>query len=548
MSIDVLIRGATAYSMDHDGAVYRAVAIDNGHISAVSADPSGLDELVDAPTRVLDAPQLTLVPAFFDNHNHLAEASLNSLFVPVAGARSIAEFTDLIRQKAAITPAGHWIQTSSDWNQDQLLEKRLPTAVDLDGVTREHPVVSRRGGHLAIVNSVAMQLSGITRETPDPPGGRLGRTPDGQPNGILEGGAQYALLHVPPPSAEEQIESMRAWCERYAAAGIGGVRDPIVSPEGMRLYQAARQQGALSPRVRPMLLVAPNGSVAERIERIDSFAEWRDFGDDQLRTWGLKLVLDGGPETGALEEPYASDPSFSGQLNWDPDDLEQLVRAAVERGWRIGTHAIGDRSVRTLLDVYERVLTARPAALPGTLVIEHAFLADGEQRARATRLGVWITIQPALLYSLGSILQRLWGDDRTARIMPVRAWIDEGASLSAGTDYPIGSYSPLDTLWALVTRQTESVGVQGSEYAVDRGTAAWLATAGTAQLLGEDDRLGQILPGKFADLVAYPEDPLTCAVDRVRDLRPTFTLVGGQPIYRDSSEISDWWGVLQAHL
>ena len=129
--------------------------------------------------------------------------------------------------------------------------------------------------------------------------------------------------------------------------------------------------------------------------------------------------------------------------------------------------------------------------------------------------------------------------------MPVRAWLDEGASLSAGTDYPIGSYSPLDTVWALSTRQTESVGAQGIEYAVSRITAAWLATAGTAQLLGEGDRLGQIMPGRHADLVAYAEDPLTCAIDRMRDLRPTFTLVEGQPIYSASSEISDRWPVLQ---
>ena len=232
-------------------------------------------------------------------------------------------------------------------------------------------------------------------------------------------------------------------------------------------------------------------------------------------------------------------------MNWDPDDLEQLVRAAVERGWRIGTHAIGDRSVRTLLDVYERVVSAHPTAPPGTLVIEHAFLADREERARATRLGVWITIQPALLYSLGSILQRLWGAGRTARIMPVRAWLDEAASLSAGTDYPIGSYSPLDTLWALATRQTESVGPQGIEYAVDRLTAAWLATAGTAGLLGEGDRLGQITPGKYADLVAYADDPLTCAIDRMRDLRPTFTLDESQPIYSADSAFSDGWPALQ---
>src|SRR5262249_4795100 len=205
-------------------------------------DPHGLDHLVTQNTRVPEDDGLTVLPAFFDNHNHLGEASLNSLFVGVGSARSVNEFVELVRQRATLTPRGEWIQTSTDWNQDQLAEKRLPTATDLDQATREHPVISRRGGHMAVINSVAMRLAGIDRNTPDPPGGRLGRTPDGDPNGILEGGAQYALLHVPPPALDEQLASLRAWCDRFAAVGIGGIRDPLVSPEGMNLYETALQR------------------------------------------------------------------------------------------------------------------------------------------------------------------------------------------------------------------------------------------------------------------------------------------------------------------
>jgi predicted amidohydrolase YtcJ len=280
-----------------------------------------------------------------------------------------------------------------------------------------------------------------------------------------------------------------------------------------------------------MPLISPYASAADPIAQIDAFGEWRDWGNDRVRPWGLKIVLDGGPESGALDEPYASDSSYSGQLNWDPEELTRVVGAAVERGWRVGTHAIGDRTVRTLLDTYERVLTDHPGTPPGTLVIEHGFLANREQRARAIRLGVWVTVQHGLLYRLAVSLIKLWGPERTREVMPVSAWLKEGGQLSAGTDYPIACFAPLDTMWGMVTRQTEAAGVQGADSSVDRMTAAWLSTAGTAQLLRESDRLGTIGPGCFADLVVLPSDPLTCPVDALRDLQPVLTLVGGRPAY-----------------
>jgi predicted amidohydrolase YtcJ len=531
MSTDLVIRGASIHAMDAHRSTYRALAVEGKRISAVSPDPHGLDAMISRDTWVIDDATLAVLPAFFDNHLHLAEASSSSLFVQVGGATSIREFVNLVGQRAAQTPAGEWIQTSNDWNQEQFAEKRLPTAVDLDAATRDHPVVARRGGHLAVVNSVALRVSHIDRHTPDPVGGRLERTTEGEPNGVLEGGAQYALLHVPPPPLDQQLAALRGWCERLAATGLGGIRDPLVTMEQLRLYRTALERDVLPLRIRPMPLISPYASAAEPVAQIDAFGEWRDWGNDLVRTWGLKIVLDGGPESGALDEPYASDPSYRGQLNWDPAELTRVVGGAVERGWRVGTHAIGDRTVRTLLDAYEKVLADHPGTPPGTLVIEHGFLADREQRARAIRLGVWVTVQHALLYRLAATLIKLWGPERTREVMPVRAWLSEGAHLSAGTDYPIAWYAPLETLWGMATRETEASGIQGPDYAVDRMTAAWLSTAGTAQLLGENDALGTIAPGYFADLVVLPSDPLTCPVDALRGLKPVLTLVGGRSAY-----------------
>jgi predicted amidohydrolase YtcJ len=528
---DMVIRAGAIYPMTPDANVYRSVALRDGVIVETGSSPHDLDELISDGTRVIDDPTLTVLPAFNDTHNHLLEATRNATFVPVQNAHTIAEFVALIRDRAAHTPKGRWIQTSNAWHEQQLAEQRLPIAQDLDQATCDHPVLVRRGGHMAVLNSRGLQEAGITAATPDPPGGRLGRQSGGTPDGILEGGAQYALVRVPPLPLEEQIAGVEQSCRMFTAAGIGVVRDPVVSADGMRLYQAAAESDRLSLRVRPLLLMSPTGTVAQRIAQIDGFAMRSGFGNEWIRVWGLKFVFDGGPEGGALEQPYANDPTFTGHLNWDPEELFAVMNAGVQRGWRIATHAIGDRAVRTLLDVYERIAAANPPLAPRTLAIEHAFLADRTQRARAIAMGVQITVQHALLHALGASLVKLWGPDRTRRIMPVQAWLDERAELSAGTDYPIGFYEPLRTVWGMVTRQTAAVGQQGPEYAIDRATAFRLCTVAGAELSGDGDRLGALAPRRFADLVAFRDNPMACPIDDLWDLRPVFTMVGGRPAF-----------------
>lgn len=379
---DLVIRAGRIYTMSTKGPDQRALAVRDGSIVALSEVPDGLDGLISAVTHVVDDPKLTILPAFNDTHNHLLEATRNATFVPVNRAHTMAEFVALIRERAAQTPPGRWIQTSNAWHEQQLTERRLPNASDLDQASLDHPVLVRRGGHMAVLNSRGLRESGITAATPDPPGGHVGRQGDGTPDGILEGGAQYALVRVPQQPIVEQIAGVEQSCRLFTAAGIGIVRDPVVSPDGMRLYQAAADAGRLSLRVRPLLLMSPTGSVAQRVGQLDGFAMRSGFGNEWIKVWGLKFVFDGGPEGGALEQPYANDAAFTGHLNWDPEEMFAVMNAGVQRGLRVATHAIGDRAVRVLLDIYERLMAANPMLPPRTLVIEHAFLADREQRKR----------------------------------------------------------------------------------------------------------------------------------------------------------------------
>lgn len=413
--------------MAQDRAVYQAIAIRDEWIVAVSLDPHGLDGLIGADTHVLDAPDMTILPAFEDTHNHLMLAAQNMSLVPVDRAHILAEFLDLIRQRAAQTPAGAWIQTSAAWHEVNLAEGRLPTAPELDEATRDHPVLVRRGGHVVVANSLALTLGGITRDTPDPQGGTIVRFPDGTPTGVLIEAPVYApvIALVPAMTPEQLIEGLRLACRAYNAYSIGTVRDPWVMREQVPVSQALWEQGELT--VRSRLMLAPQAATLEKsMAIIEAFGVRSGFGDDSLKLWGLKFGLDCGAEGGALDEPYVNNPGYRGHLLWNPDDLLTLANFAVRRGWKIGTHAIGDRAVRTLLDVYERVIKENPGLSPGTLVIEHGFLADARQRARVIRLGIAVTVQHPLLYTLGSVLLEGWGEQRTREIMPVRACWTKG--------------------------------------------------------------------------------------------------------------------------
>jgi predicted amidohydrolase YtcJ len=358
---------------------------------------------------------------------------------------------------------------------------------------------------------------------------------------LIEGAASEPVTKlVPPPTVAQMVEGLKQACQLYHAHGIGTVRDPLVMREQMPIYQTLWERGELTVRSR-LLLAAAFGPAtpAEVNAKIEGFAVRSGFGDDQLKIWGLKFGLDGGAEGAALDEPYSNNPTFRGHLLQSPEAFFEMANFAARRGWRIGTHVVGDRAVRTALDVYEQIIQENPGLPPGTLVLEHAFLANAEQRARAIRLGVWVTIQHPLLYTLGPILLQGWGEARTREVMPVRAWLDEGAVLSAGTDYPVSSYNPMLSIWGMVTRGTQHAGIQGPEYAIDQYTAVRLSTAAGAELDGESQRRGTLQTRKLADIVAYRTDPITCPLDDLPSLLPVLTMVGGRVVY-------DPEGVMQA--
>ncbi|OLZ69024.1 amidohydrolase [Streptomyces sp. IMTB 2501] len=528
---DLLVRAAAVHTLVPGQEPQRALAVRGDRIAAVSSDPQGLDGWVTARTRVLDLPGATVLPAFDDTHTHLVFAGHSAHFVPVHQARTLAEFLDLIRQRAATTPEGEWIRTTTNWQELHLAERRMPTAAELDRATDRHPVLVKRGGHNDVVNSYALRLAGITEDTPVPVGGVIGRDADGRLNGrLIDNALGLVERHVPAQNRAQRIDGLRLASGRYAATGIGTVRDCAVSLDDYAALLAAREAGALHTRVRALVSALGLSSTAQVEDLLDAMEDWRYGADPGLRVWGVKFGLDGGLEAGATEEPYACDHTFSGTLIWEPDALAEAVEAVVRRGWRVGTHAYGDRAVRILLDVYERVLRNHPGLPAGTLVMEHGGLAGPEQRARAVALGVPVTIQQPLLHDTADVEREFWGPERVAALFPARGWLDQGALVAAGSDYPVGRFGAMRSVWGMTTRQTV-IGVQGPEHSVTYGEALALHTTQAARLLGEEHLRGTLTPGRLADLTIWDQDPARCPGEALRDLNPTHTLLGGRLVH-----------------
>ena len=536
---DLVIRAGAIHTLVRGQGPQRALAVSGDRVLALSPDAHGLDALIGPDTHVVDAPGSTLLPAFDDTHTHLVFAGFSARDVPVHTARDLAEFLDLIRERAAITPDGEWIRTTVNWQELNLAERRLPTTAELDGATDRHPVLVKRGGHNDVVNSYALNLAGITEQTPDPPGGTLERDESGHLTGRLIDNAMHLVERLyPAPDPAAMIEGLRLASRDYAASGIGTVRDAMVPLPLLDIFQAARDAGALSVRVRAMVSAIGLTSPDQVDVLLDGMEKWRGGDDPWLRVWGVKFGLDGGLEAGATEEPYADShghgADFCGMVLWEPDALEQAIERVVRRGWRVGTHAYGDRAVRILLDVYERVLANHPGLAPGTLVIEHAGLAGSVQRARAIALGVPVTVQHPLLHDTAEVETGYWGPARVEELFPVREWIDAGALVAAGSDFPVGPYGAMISVWGMVTRETVA-GVRGAHHAVSRDEAIALHTVEAARLLDESETRGTLAPGHFADYTVWPADPLTVGIDQLRDLMPTQTVLGGRTVHTSTA-------------
>ncbi|SMD06525.1 amidohydrolase [Novosphingobium sp. B1] len=543
---DLLLVNGKVVTVDRAFAIRSAVAVKDGRIVAVGGPE--LASRWKAP-RTIDLKGRTLLPGFIDDHLHLISLSPRS--VEPAKARSIAEIGAMVAAKARALGPGEWV-VGSGWDEALLAEKRNPTRADLDAIAPDNPVVLvRAGAHSAVANSMALKLAGITRATPDPEGGLIERTADGEPSGIVRERTDLILKLVPPSTPAQMRPSYVKSLKDLLALGItsfmeawttiddepvdrGGI--PGGGGNGLRAHTFAQlraiyaDEGENLPRAT-LYIMYPGA------ERLKKFPYHTGFGDDRLKLGPIgESAYDGGftGPTARTSKDYKGQPGFRGTTFMSRDALREMVETSASLGWQLGIHAIGDEAIDTVAAAYHDVLAAHPKQ-DHRWFLSHFTMLPAEQTMKTMAADkVWTTAQPNFTYNLeGRYLQVLDGE-RLDRINPMATPIARGVNVVMSSDnLPIG---PMVSLYAAVTRK----GLTGHQFApseaISREEAIRLYTAKAAALSWDDAKKGSIEPGKFADLIVLDRDPLTVPAEQLLETKVDLTLVGGKLLWNRTGE------------
>jgi predicted amidohydrolase YtcJ len=524
---DLIIVNAKVHTVDREKPSAEALAICGEIIGRVgrSAD---VRKLAGPATRIFDAGGRLVVPGFNDAHVHLLSGADEIVGVNLRPARSEAEMAEKLRAYAARLPKGQWIQ-GGYWDHEAWPSKALPTRRALDAATPDHPVfVQRLDGHMAVANSLAMKLAGVTRNDTSPEGGTIVRDASGEPTGVFKDNAMALVSRaIPADTLPETIEKARAALSHAASLGVTTIQDMTASPTELRAYQALRAAGELTARIYS---IQNHG-----IEGLRSAGIAGGFGDDWLRVGGVKLFADGsmGSGTAAFFAPYNDEPGTSGLLLQSPMALEQAMFDADAAGFQIVVHAIGDRANAIVLDAVEKLNRER-GKRDRRARIEHAQVVRDADKKRFKPAGVIASIQPSHCIDDMRWAEKRIGPDRSAVAYDFKSFVDAGAAIAFGTDWYVEPLDPMLGLYAAVTRQFPDGTPAGGWFPEERLTmqqALEYYTLGSAYAEFAEQRKGSITEGKLADLVVLSRDIFEAAPSEILQTRPVLTVVGGKPVY-----------------
>lgn len=532
--MNILITNARIYTVNPAQPWASAIAIANDRIIAVGADHELADIHLPHMQRA-DMGGAFIMPGMMDAHLHLQWTGLAMRQVDVFEAPSVRAAVERVRARAASTPRGEWIQ-GGGWMQSLWENEAFATAADLDAATREHPVaLSAKSGHALWVNSLALQLAGITSATPDPEGGQFVRDASGNPTGTLLENAMDAVYRViPPPSLEAQdaatIAVMRAMNQR----GLTGAHcmDGDAAATSFKTYQRLRLQDKLTLRIVKQLPAAELDSTVKA--GIHS-----GLGDCWLRIGGVKIFADGalGPRTAAMLEPYEGDPANTGISTIEREELVEMVLKANANRLAVVVHAIGDRANHDVLDAIEISKRENGAvSAPLRNRIEHAQVLHPADVQRFAQLGVIASMQPIHATQDMLMADSHWGK-RSAYAYAFRALRDAGARLAFGSDSPVETFDPLVGIHAAVTRRRAD-GTPGPDgwYPEQRLSIAETIegfTLGAAYAGGMDHEIGSLEAGKLADLAVLSRNLLDTPPDELLDAKVERVMLNGAWIEGD---------------
>ncbi|HUO84301.1 MAG TPA: amidohydrolase [Thermoanaerobaculia bacterium] len=526
---DLVIAGGTIVTGTGAGVIERGgLVIRDGRILFVGTAEEALRR---SNGTVLDAHGLTILPGLIDAHAHVEGLGSSLETVALQNTRSYDEVIARVHERAENTAAGEWI-LGRGWDQNDWAVKEFPTVAALDAAVPDHPVVvTRIDGHALLANSTAMRIGGVTRSTPDPAGGRILRSEQGEPSGVFIDNAMGLITRsIPPPSREMRKRRIENATAAIAATGLTGVHDAGVDAAALGIYQELADERALPIRIYAMLDDEPS-----------LLSHWFSRGPlaghgDRLTVRAVKLYADGalGSRGAALLETYSDDPGNSGLLVSTVEHLSEVARRADEAGFQIGIHAIGDRGVRAALDAVERAGIG-PEDRPR---IEHLQVIHLGDLPRLRALGLIASMQPTHATSDMPWAEARVGPERIRGAYAWRTLVENDIVLAFGSDFPVEEVSPLLGLYAAVTREDRNGNPPGGWYPAERLSpmeAIRAFTEGAAYAGFEEETRGTLEAGKAADLTILAENPLAVDPDRIDDIEVRYTIVGGEIVFMSRS-------------
>jgi predicted amidohydrolase YtcJ len=526
---DLVIVNAHVWTVDDARKEAQAVAVRGERIALVGTDEEAR-RLAGPRTRVIDAGGRLLLPGLQDDHVHFLEGGEQVGQLDLKDASTPEEFGRRIAAYARTRPAGEWI-TGGNWDHDKLPGGALPTAEMIDRYVADRPVfVNRFDGHMAVANTAALRAGGVTAATPDPEGGVIVRKPGGrEPAGVLKDAAMSLVYRaMPEPTHEHLVQSLGQAFAEARRLGLTTVQDMVTGEAQLRAYEAIRAAGGMTARVYGRWPIAQWKWLADRVRA-------QGTGDDLFTLRSLKGYADGsiGSSTALMFQPYADDPSNTGLASDDWPRIPGWAMQADAAGLQLSIHAIGDRAIYETLDLFER-LERTNGMRDRRPRIEHDQHTHARDFARHAPLGVVASVQPYHAIDDGRFVEKRLGRRRCLTTYAFRSFLDAGAHMGFGSDWPVAPLDPILGIDAAVNRQTlDGANPQGwfPEQKVTVAEAIRAYTIENAWAAFMDDRTGSITPGKYADLVLLDQDILRIAPARIKETRVDVTVLGGRVVY-----------------
>jgi predicted amidohydrolase YtcJ len=530
---DVIIVDAVIHTMDPQQPLAEAVAIHGNRIFALGTTTE-IKKLASNTTKIINAKKRLVLPGFNDAHTHFLSGGFQLSSVDLRDANTPQEFAERIRLFASKLPKGRWI-TGGDWDHERWPDAKLPTKELIDSFTPDIPIfVNRLDGHMALANSLALELAGVTRQTLDPPGGVIVRDPKtGEPTGILKDAAQSFVWKVVSPSTfDEKLGAARAASEYAARLGVTSVQDMSAGAD-VGVYQTLLDRGELKTRIYAV-------SPLPAWERLAATGVRAHFGSEMLRVGGLKGFSDGslGSTTALFYDPYRDDPGTSGipgdEMFPEGAMLERVLKAD-RAGLQIMIHAIGDRANDLILSIFEQA-EKENGVRDRRFRIEHAQHLRSQDIPRFSRDRVIASMQPYHAIDDGRWAEKRIGKERAKTTYAFRSLIDSGTTLAFGSDWTVAPLNPILGIYAAATRRTldgkNSKGwVPEQKISVEEAVRAY--TVGSAYAEFQETVKGTITPGKLADVVLLSQDIFKIDPKDIESVKVVLTLLGGRVVYEE---------------